>query len=39
MCGDPTLTKALESKSGSKRIFEGCEIPYAVSATDIYEKK
>jgi hypothetical protein len=39
MCGDPAITRALESKSGSKRIFEGCGIPYPVSAMDIYDKK
>lgn len=39
MCGDPTIARALESKSGSKRIFEGCGIPYPVSAMDIYDKR
>jgi hypothetical protein len=39
MCGEPTITRALASKSGAKRIFEGCGIPFPVSAKDIYDKK
>ena len=39
LCGDPMVSRALSSKSGSKRIFEACGIPYPVSAKDIYDKK
>jgi len=33
------ISKALESKSGSKRLFETCGIPFPVSAKDIFDKR
>lgn len=39
ICGDPSKTSMLASKSCSKRIFQQCDIPISVSAYDIYERK
>ena len=39
MCGNPSTTKVYETKSGSKRVFEACNLPTPVNAMDIQDKK
>lgn len=38
MCGNPIDTNGLHTKSGSKKIFQLCDIPISVSAYDINER-
>jgi hypothetical protein len=38
LCGEPDETAMFSTKSGSKRIFQYCDIPIPVSAYDIYER-
>ena len=38
LSGEPDKVSVFGTKSGSKRIFQQCDIPIPVSAYDIYDK-